>query len=249
MLPPGLGEIDTLTGGAGADRFILGDFIDVFYDDNNIANPGFGDFAIITDFNSTQDQIQLKGSLLDYRLEVVGNNTRIFLDKPEAEPDEIIGVVQGRNNLILDSDDFLFNYELEIAGKGTNNLLSTAEVLGSLSSGSNVNASAQLAAVQPGDNSDFDFFTFSLGNPGTVTISTVTSGDTVLGLFDSAGTLLETNDDNGSSQGSLITSSLGAGTYSISVSKFPFLPKDGGTFSGNSTSNPDFSYNLEVSVA
>ncbi|MEH2045610.1 PPC domain-containing protein [Nostoc sp.] len=66
-----------------------------------------------------------------------------------------------------------------------------------------------------GDGSDFDFFKFSLANPGTVTIKTVTSGDTVLGLFDDNGieNLLETTDDSGGSNSSLITSSLGAGTY------------------------------------
>ncbi|MCC5628088.1 pre-peptidase C-terminal domain-containing protein [Nostoc sphaeroides CHAB 2801] len=247
LLPPGLGETDTLTGGTGADRFILGDFINVYYDDNNSANPGFGDFATITDFDSSQDQIQLKGSLLDYRLEAIGNNTRIFLDKPGAEPDEIISVVLGRNNLTLDSDDFLFNFEGEIAGKGTNNSLLTSEVLGSLSSGSNVNASGQIATVQPGDNSDFDFYNFSLANSGTVTIRTVTSGDSVLGLFNDIGTLVQTDDDGRSDKSSLITSSLSAGTYSISVSKYPLLPEDGGTFSG-SGSTPDFSYTLEVSV-
>ncbi|MEH2450501.1 PPC domain-containing protein [Nostoc sp.] len=98
--------------------------------------------------------------------------------------------------------------------------------MGSLSSCSDVNLSAQLVTLQPGGNNDFDFFTFSLANPGTVTISTVTSGDTVLGLFNSAGTLLQSNDDNGVPRDleSLITASLSAGTYSISVSKFAFLP-------------------------
>ncbi|MCC5614833.1 calcium-binding protein [Nostoc sp. CHAB 5836] len=246
VLPPGLGEIDTLTGGTGADRFILGDLINVFYDDNNTANPGFGDFATITDFDSSQDQIQLKGLLQDYRLEVVGNDTRIFLDKPGAEPDEIIGVVQARNNLTLNSDDFLFNNELEIVGRGTNNSLSTAEVFGTLSSGSKVNASAQLATIQPGNNPDFDFFNFSLANSGTVTIKTVTSGDTVLGLFNDTGNLVDSNDDTAGVRSSLISRSLGAGTYSISVSKFPFRPENGGTFFG-SASNPDFAYTLEVS--
>jgi Ca2+-binding RTX toxin-like protein len=246
VLPPGLGEIDTLTGGTGADRFILGDLINVFYDDNNTANPGFGDFATITDFDSSEDQIQLKGLLQDYRLEVAGNNTRIFLDKPGTEPDEIIGVVQGRNNLKLDTDDFLFNSELEIAGKARNNSLSTAEVFGTLSSGSKVNASAQLATIQPGDNPDFDFFNFSLANSGTVTIKTVASGDTVLGLFNDTGNLVDRNDDDVNTRSSLISRFLGAGTYSISVSKFPFLPENGGTFSG-SGSNADFAYTLEVS--
>ncbi|MCC5665386.1 calcium-binding protein [Nostoc sp. CHAB 5784] len=245
-LPPGIGETDNFTGGAGVDRFILGDAVNVFYDDNNTTSPGFGDLATIIDFDSSQDQIELKGPLQDYRLQVVGSNTRILLDKSGAEQDEIIGILQGKTNLRLDSDDFLF-YERENAGEATNNSLDSAEGLGSLSSGSDVNLLAQLTTVQPGDNSDFDFFTFSLANPGTVTISTVTSGDTVLGLFDSTGTLLQSDDDSGLDQGSLITSFLGAGTYSISVSKFGFLPENGGIFSG-STSIPDLSYTLEVSL-
>ncbi|MBD2412705.1 hypothetical protein FACHB389_27325 [Nostoc calcicola FACHB-389] len=244
LLPPGIGEADTLTGGLGVDRFILGDALSVFYDDNNTVNPGFGDLATITDLNSSEDRIELKGATQDYRLEVVGSNTRIFLDKPGTEPDEIVGIVQGRTNLRLDSDDFLF-YEREDAGQATNNTLASAEGLGSLSSGSNVNVSAQLKAVQPGDNPDFDFFKFSLANAGTVTISTATSGDSVLGLFDNAGTLLQVNDDNGVSLASLITTSLSAGTYSISVSKYDFLPQNGGTFSGSNI-NPDFSYTLQV---
>ncbi|HYX14405.1 MAG TPA: pre-peptidase C-terminal domain-containing protein [Nostoc sp.] len=246
-LPPGIGETDRFTGGAGADRFILGDAANIFYDDNNISSPGFGDLATITDFDYSQDRIELKGTPQDYRLQVVGSNTRILLDKPGAEQDENIGIVQGRNNLRLDSDDFLF-YERENPGEGTNNSLEGAEGLGSLSSGSDINLLAQLTTVQPGDNSDFDFFTFSLANPGTVTISTVTSGDTVLNLFDSAGSLLQRDDDGGSDQGSLITSSLGTGTYSISVSKFGFSLEDGGVFSG-STSIGDFSYTLEVNFA
>ncbi|MDZ7995149.1 MAG: calcium-binding protein [Nostoc sp. EspVER01] len=106
--PPGLGETDTLTGGTGVDRFILGDAENVFYDDNNIMNPGFGDLAIITDFNSSQDRIELNGFSQDYRLQVVGSNTRIFLDKLGAEQDEIIGIVQGVVGLTLDSDNFTF---------------------------------------------------------------------------------------------------------------------------------------------
>jgi serralysin len=130
QLPPGSGEIDILTGGIGVDRFVLGNATNVFYDDNNTSNAGFGDLATITDFNSSEDRIELKGSLQNYRLQVVGTNTQIFLDKPGTEPDEIIGIVQGRTNLRLDSDDFLF-YERENPGQATNNTLATAEGLGS----------------------------------------------------------------------------------------------------------------------
>ncbi|QFS43208.1 pre-peptidase C-terminal domain-containing protein [Nostoc sphaeroides] len=246
-LPPGIGETESFTGGAGADRFILGDAANVFYDDNNTTNPGFGDLASITDFDSSQDRIELKGAPQDYRLQVAGSNTRIFLEKPGIEQDEIIGILEGKINLRLDSDDFLF-YERENAGEGINNSLDSAEGLGSLSSGSNVNLLAELATVQPADGPDFDFFTFSLANPETVTISTVTSGDTVLGLFNIAGNLVTSNDDSGGGSSSLITTSLLSGTYFISVSKFALLPEDGGIFSG-STSNADFSYTLQVSLA
>ncbi|MFN6487685.1 MULTISPECIES: calcium-binding protein [unclassified Nostoc] len=246
LLPPGSGETDTLTGGSGVDRFILGDAVNIFYDDNNSVNSGFTDFATITDFDSSQDRIELKGALQDYRLQIAGSNTRIFSDRVGSEPDEIVGIVLAKNNLRLDSDDFLF-YEGENAGEGTNNTLNQAEGLGSLSSGSNVNLSAQLATVQPGDNSDFDFFKFSLASAGTVTIKTVTLGDTVLGLFDNLGNVLKSDDDSGGGNSSLISSFLGAGTYSISVSKYSLLPQDGGTFSGI-TSIPDFSYTLGVSV-
>ncbi|MGB3533969.1 MAG: hypothetical protein WBA13_10680 [Microcoleaceae cyanobacterium] len=45
-LNPGAGEIDTLTGGAGADFFYMGDFSTTYY-----TASGNRDYAIITDFN------------------------------------------------------------------------------------------------------------------------------------------------------------------------------------------------------
>ncbi|MEH1940583.1 MAG: pre-peptidase C-terminal domain-containing protein [Nostoc sp.] len=241
-LPPGVGETDDLIGGSGVDRFILGNAENVFYNDNNILSPGFGDYVTINDFDSSQDRIELKGPPQDYRLKGFGGSTQILLN---TEQDEIIGAVQGRTNLRLDSDDFLF-YEGENAGEATNNRQNSAEGLGSLSSGSKVNLLAQIAASQPANSADFDFFTFSLANPGTVTIRTVTLGDTALGLFNDAGNLLKSDDDGGGGGSSLITSSLGAGTYSISVFSFPPSSEDGGTLSSNNVSS-DFSYTLQVS--
>ncbi|MBD0386693.1 MAG: DVUA0089 family protein [Nostoc sp. C3-bin3] len=246
-LSPGLGETDTLTGGVGLDRFILGDAVNVYYDDKNTTNAGFGDLATITDFNTSEDRIELKGSPTNYRLQSAGTTTQIFLDKPGAEPDEIIGIVERVVNLRLDSDDFLF-YEQENARQATNNTLASAQGLGSLSSGSDVNLSGELVTVQPGDNPDFDFFTFSLGNQETVTISAATTDDTVIGLFNNTGILLQSDDDSGPDFGSLITASLGAGTYSVSVSKYAFFPQNGGTFSGSSDSNPA-PYTLKISLA
>ena len=51
----GANEIDTLTGDAGDDNFILGDATNAYYNTKASA----GDYALITDF-STGDTIQLK---------------------------------------------------------------------------------------------------------------------------------------------------------------------------------------------
>ena len=62
----GRGALDRLTGGDGADRFVLGDASGPFYDDGT---PGLGstDLALITDFQPG-DTIQLHGSPGDYAL-------------------------------------------------------------------------------------------------------------------------------------------------------------------------------------
>ena len=57
-------EYDTLTGGTGADTFVLGDTLGIYYGDNYDHS-----FATITDFSSAQgDTIQLFGSSSDYYL-------------------------------------------------------------------------------------------------------------------------------------------------------------------------------------
>ncbi|AUT02166.1 hemolysin-type calcium-binding protein [Nostoc sp. CENA543] len=58
-LQPGINEVDTLTGGADPDKFVLGDAKNPYY----VGGGGFAglnDFALITDFQTGQDQIQLK---------------------------------------------------------------------------------------------------------------------------------------------------------------------------------------------
>jgi Ca2+-binding RTX toxin-like protein len=63
---PGKNEVDTLTGGEGRDTFILGDATSIFYDDGNTTNAGTSDYAIIADFNPTDDIIQIRRSSSDY---------------------------------------------------------------------------------------------------------------------------------------------------------------------------------------
>jgi Ca2+-binding RTX toxin-like protein len=103
----GGGGIDTINPGGGADKIILADAIKQYYDDLNTTTAGINDYANILGFEA-QDIIQLAGSPSLYRLNVVGGNTELYLDKPSSEPDELIGLFQGVTNLSLTSDNFIY---------------------------------------------------------------------------------------------------------------------------------------------
>lgn len=121
--PDSKGQIDTLTGGAGVDNFLL-DAASysktskiasyVLYDDENTTTAGTNDYALITDFNSSQDVIQLKGTATNYILgsspSGLPTGASIFLDKPNAEPDELIGIVQAVNSSSLSLTASYFSY-------------------------------------------------------------------------------------------------------------------------------------------
>ncbi|MEG3839384.1 hypothetical protein [Microcoleus sp. herbarium14] len=104
----GLGEVDTLTGAAGRDRFVLGATGGAFYSDNDISTSGLSDFAMITDFNALEDTIQLSGPKSRYSLGAsptgLAAGTAIFLN--ESRP-ELIAIVQGSTNLNLSANYFV----------------------------------------------------------------------------------------------------------------------------------------------
>jgi len=118
----GTGEIDTLSGGAGIDRFILGEkvpykygsLLNVFYDDNNTTATGTTDYALIQDFDFSQDVIQLLGTADEYILGSTSGSlpagTGIYVDKPNTEPDELIAILQGVSPSSLSLSDFYFGY-------------------------------------------------------------------------------------------------------------------------------------------
>jgi hypothetical protein len=107
-----LGEIDSLKGEGGADRFFVGDSSRVYYNDGNVNSSGFGDYAIIEDFNPQEgDRIRLRGVAADYSLEIspqgLPNGTAIFYRQNQTSL-ELIAIIRGYspNSLSLSNDNF-----------------------------------------------------------------------------------------------------------------------------------------------
>ena len=98
----GRGTIDNFNGGAGSDRFVLGDSNWIGYDDGSNTASGVADYANIADFKSSEgDVIQLRGSSSDYLLATVGSDTQILINKAGTELDELIGVIRNQAGLSL----------------------------------------------------------------------------------------------------------------------------------------------------
>jgi Ca2+-binding RTX toxin-like protein len=95
----GRGQIDTLSGGAGSDRFLLADSRGTFYNDGSSRSQGTSDYARITDFNPNQDVLQLRsGSQYLYRYSA--SYTEIFLGNGDTRfttADELIARLEGVN--------------------------------------------------------------------------------------------------------------------------------------------------------
>jgi Ca2+-binding RTX toxin-like protein len=104
-----VGQIDTLTGGLGADTFVLGLATQTlnFYDDGVVGTDGTADYALITDFVSGTDTIQLKGASTGYTLSTTSgglpSGTGIYKN---GSPNELLGIVE--NVTLTDFTDFTF---------------------------------------------------------------------------------------------------------------------------------------------
>ena len=99
---------DILYGGRGSDTFVLSGPISTTY-----TRPGYyhsngdSDLAIIKDFKSGKDKIQLAQSADLYSLTNSGSNTNIYYQGDNNEND-LVAIVQSNNNLNLASSDFTF---------------------------------------------------------------------------------------------------------------------------------------------
>lgn len=99
-------ELDTLTGGAGADTFVVGVAGGLLYEYNSSGN-GYHDDpgrAIITDFNAAEgDVIQLYGDANQYLLEETATGTLIrYLSNISDAAHDQVAEVQGVFGLTLD---------------------------------------------------------------------------------------------------------------------------------------------------
>ena len=104
---PGAGEIDYFAGGTKSDTFVLGDALEVYYDDGDGGSHGVHDLAVIRDFNADEDVIRLHGNADNYSLQTVGSNTAIHYNV-EGQISEVIGLVENTANLDIAGSAFEF---------------------------------------------------------------------------------------------------------------------------------------------
>ena len=88
-------EIDTLTGGSGADLFVLGNSSGIFYNDGYNSQTGTTDYALITDFNTGEDSLQLKSGTYYFGAASGGYQNLIYDTINTTYQDEVIARFQG----------------------------------------------------------------------------------------------------------------------------------------------------------
>lgn len=95
-------NFDTLTGGAGSDTFVLGNTYGSLYYNTDIQIG----YAHITDFDITQDYIQVSSAMGTYSLQTTSTGTGIFLNESDGTKD-LFGFAEGVFDLDI-GRDFIF---------------------------------------------------------------------------------------------------------------------------------------------
>lgn len=108
----GAGEIDVLTGGTGADTFVLGvtgSATNVFYVAGTSSNPALGDYAFISDFVIGEDLIQLTNLGVDaYILEINASLSDVRLSGTGELIARLNGIGTGSEISLQDTNQFAF---------------------------------------------------------------------------------------------------------------------------------------------
>ncbi|MFN5219594.1 MAG: S8 family serine peptidase [Cyanobacteriota bacterium] len=98
----GASQIDTLTGMTDADVFLLGDSRGVFYDNRVAGNLGIDDYALIKDFVSGSDKLQVRAGM-SYLYTIGASGLSLYWDRngngslnsSGKNQDELIAILQG----------------------------------------------------------------------------------------------------------------------------------------------------------
>ncbi|MFO1080298.1 MAG: cadherin-like domain-containing protein [Reyranellaceae bacterium] len=104
----GADEVDVLSGYGGSDLFVLGDASGDRY-----TVAGTADYGFVWDFHSGEDKVQLAGKASDYALVTnaagLPGGTAIYHSATASgTPGELIGVLNGAQNLSLTGGDFVY---------------------------------------------------------------------------------------------------------------------------------------------
>jgi subtilisin-like proprotein convertase family protein len=108
----GINTIDRLSGGEGADLFVLGNSASVFYADVAGTGSGLADYAVITDFASEIDRVQLSGQANQYSLGAspIASETGAAIYRDRGGSSDLVAVLRGVNAANLSLTASYFSY-------------------------------------------------------------------------------------------------------------------------------------------